>query len=102
MQRFETMKEQIQIRNSQLTQRMLSAKTEQNQRETVRAGYQKEYEAITAKIHELTEENTRIEEGINEIQKELIASSRELEATKEDYSRNVSRSGSTAEHDGTL
>ena len=91
MQRFETMKEQIQIRNSQLTQRMLSAKTEQNQRETVRAGYQKEYEAITAKIHELTEENTRIEEGINEIQKELIASSRELEATKEDYSRNVSR-----------
>ena len=84
MQRFETMKEQIQIRNSQLTQRMLSAKTEQNQRETVRAGYQKEYEAITAKIHELTEENTRIEAGINEIQKELIASSRELEATKED------------------
>ena len=91
MQRFETMKEQIQIRNSQLTQRMLLAKTEQNQRETVRAGYQKEYEGITAKIHELTEENTRIEEGINEIQKELIASSRELEATKEDYSRNVSR-----------
>ena len=91
MQRFETMKEQIQIRNAQLTQRMLSAKTEQNQRETVRAGFQKEYEAITEKIRTLTEENAAVEAGINEIQKELISSTRELEATKEEYSRNVSR-----------
>ena len=91
LQRFETMKEQIQIRNSQLTQRMLSAKTEQNQREAVREGYQKEYDAITAKIHDLTEENARIEAGINEIQQELIRSSKELETTKEEYSRNVSR-----------
>ena len=91
LQRFETMKEQIQIRNSQLTQRMLSAKTEQNQREAVREGYQKEYDAITAKIHDLTEENAQIEAGINEIQQELIRSSKELETTKEEYSRNVSR-----------
>ena len=91
LQRFETMKEQIQIRNAQLTQRMLSAKTEQKQRETVRAGFQKEYDAITAKIHDLKEENSRMEAEMNEIQQELIRSSGELETTKEEYGRNVSR-----------
>ena len=91
LQRFETMKEQIQIRNSQLAQRMLSAKTEQTQRESVQMGFQKEYEAVTARIHALTEENSEIEARINEIQKELIVSTKELEATKEEYSRNRSR-----------
>ena len=91
LQRFVTMKEQIQIRNAQLTQRMLSAKTEQKERSQIRESYQKEYEKIKEKIFSLTEENTVIENEINEIQKELIAGSKELETTKEEYSRNVSR-----------
>ncbi len=91
LQRYDTMREQFQIRRAELTQKILMAKSEESQLEEVKVSYQEDYDRITEGIKKLEEESGAIEQEINRAQEEVIRCSKQLEAEQTNYHREASR-----------
>ncbi len=91
LQRYDTLKEQIQIRGAELAQKLLTAKSEEAQLEEVKASYRAEYDRITEEIRSMQEESGKIEGRINAEQEELVRQSKKLEEEQRQYHRDASR-----------
>ena len=83
-QRFDAMKEQLDIRKAGISQRILSLKTQEDQA-------QKEYDTITKAIQETREEGSRLTKEIHAIQETLKQQNTQLEKEQTSYHREASR-----------
>lgn len=90
-QRYDTMREQIQIRNADITKRLLLAKSEESELEETENRLKKEYGEIVEGIECIIRDNAKIEEKIQNVQAELGRKSRQLEEAQTQYHREVSR-----------
>ncbi len=91
LQRNETLVEQIQIRKATLVQQILSSKSDEVKLEEIKAGFQKEYDAIGEDIQNIIRKNAALEDNINQIQKKIYTATNELEEQKAQYHRDESR-----------
>ncbi|MDO5540035.1 MAG: chromosome segregation protein SMC [Eubacteriales bacterium] len=91
LQRYDTMKEQIQIRNAELTKRLLMAKSEESELAQTESVLREEYADIVAGIESIIKDNASIEEKIQDVQKELALKSRQLEEAQAEYHREMFR-----------
>ena len=91
IQKYDTMLEQIQVRKSQLNQRMLEAETEAEGQETLLVTYEEELKAVSEEIIVLTEESSRYEAKIEEIQKILSRQTEQFRIGQTAYHREESR-----------
>ena len=91
LQRYDTMKEQIQIRGAELNRRLLVAKGEEAKLAQNRETLQRQYDQIAAGIREILKKNATIEEQIRNIGSDLGTKNQELEEARTQYHRQVSR-----------
>ena len=90
-QRFTTMEEQVNIRKSHLTQRLLARKTEEADLDSVLAGYQKELEQVNQKIDSLRKDGMAMEEQSRGWKRKSAETSRELEEAVTRFHKEQSR-----------
>ena len=91
LQRYDTMKEQIQIRGAELAQKLLTAKSEEAQLEEVKAKYREEYDCITGNIASMQQEKQEIEAEIQKVQRQMAERAKEQEAAQTAYHREASK-----------
>ena len=91
IQRYDTMMEQIQVRRSQMNQRLIKAQSEAQEEQEHLEEHRAKLEEISASIRELTEENSRFEEKIEALQKELAGKTEQLRVGQSAYHREASR-----------
>ncbi len=91
IQKYDTMLEQIQVRKSQLTQRMEETKSEEKNQSGLVDGYYRELKEISGKIVKLTEENADYEEKIKKIQGVLTKQTEQFRIGQTTYHREQSR-----------
>ena len=103
-QRFDAMKEQLDIRKAGISQRILSLKTQEEEQQSAIDQAQKEYDTITKAIQETREEGSRLTKEIHAIQETLKQQNTQLEKEQTSYHREASRLGSlrniTERYDG--
>lgn len=90
-QRFDAMKEQLDIRKAGISQRILSLKTQEEEQQSAIDQAQKEYDTITKAIQETREEGSRLTKEIHAIQETLKQQNTQLEKEQTSYHREVSR-----------
>ena len=90
-QRFDTMKEQLDIRKAGISQRILSLKTQEEEQQSAIDQAQKEYDTITKAIQETREEGSRLTKEIHAIQETLKQQNTQLEKEQTSYHREASR-----------
>ena len=90
-QRFDAMKEQLDIRKAGISQRILSLKTQEEEQQSAIDQAQKEYDAITKAIQETREEGSRLTKEIHAIQETLKQQNTQLEKEQTSYHREASR-----------
>ncbi|MCI8993216.1 MAG: chromosome segregation protein SMC [Eubacterium sp.] len=78
-QRYDTLKEQINIRKASLNKRILERKNEEKELADVLAGYKQEYETVTAGIEQQKGKQEEIRSKRNEQRLQLENTERELE-----------------------
>ncbi len=91
IQKYDTMLEQIHVRKEQLNQRMAEAKAEADAQAELLDGYEAELKVISGEILALTEQNSRYEEKIEEIQKVLSRQTEQFRIGQTAYHREESR-----------
>ncbi|RKJ50165.1 chromosome segregation protein SMC [bacterium 1XD42-54] len=91
MQRYGAMLEQAQIRKAQLSQEALKLKSEKAEHEAAGAEIQKEYDAISGRIAELTSKSEGLNEELADTQQELSEFNRCMESEQTEYHREASR-----------
>ena len=89
-QRFDAMKEQLDIRKAGISQRILSLKTQEEEQQSAIDRAQKEYDTITKAIQE-TREDSRLTKEIHAIQETLKQQNTQLEKEQTSYHREASR-----------
>ena len=89
-QRFDAMKEQLDIRKAGISQRILSLKTQEEEQQSAIDQAQKEY-TITKAIQETREEGSRLTKEIHAIQETLKQQNTQLEKEQTSYHREASR-----------
>ena len=90
-QRFDAMKEQLDIRKAGISQRILSLKTQEEEQQSAIDQAQKEYDTITKAIQETREEGSRLTKEIHAIQETLKQQNTQLEKKQTSYHREASR-----------
>ena len=90
-QRFDAMKEQLDIRKAGISQRILSLKTQEEEQQSAIDQAQKEYDTITKTIQETREEGSRLTKEIHAIQETLKQQNTQLEKEQTSYHREASR-----------
>ena len=90
-QRFDAMKEQLDIRKAGISQRILSLKTQEEEQQSAIDQAQKEYDTITKAIQETREEGSRLTKEIHAIQEILKQQNAQLEKEQTSYHREASR-----------
>ena len=90
-QRFDAMKEQLDIRKAGISQRILSLKTQEEEQQSAIDQAQKEYDTITKAIQETREEGSRLTKEIHAIQETLKQQNTQLEREQTSYHREASR-----------
>ena len=90
-QRFDAMKEQLDIRKAGISQRSLSLKTQEEEQQSAIDRAQKEYDTITKAIQETREEGSRLTKEIHAIQETLKQQNTQLEKEQTSYHREASR-----------
>ena len=90
-QRFDAMKEQLDIRKAGISQRILSLKTQEEEQQSAIDQAQKEYDTITKAIQETREEGSRLTKEIHAIQEILKQQNTQLEKEQTSYHREASR-----------
>lgn len=90
-QRFDAMKEQLDIRKAGISQRILSLKTQEEEQQSAIDQAQKEYDTITKAIQETREEGSRLTKEIHAIQETLKQQNTQLEKEQTSYHREASR-----------
>lgn len=89
--RFDTMLEQVNIRKAELNSRLLRAKSDEaEQTETIKK-LEEEFEAITASIKDLTEQQELMEERLAGVRDELAGKDQKLRDTQVLYHQQKSR-----------
>ena len=91
IQRYDTMLEQSQIRKAQLSQEALKLKSEKAEQDLVRSELQKEYDAVTARIEELSDKSEDANQQLAVIQQKLQEYNRKIEGEQTEYHREASR-----------
>ena len=90
-QRFDAMKEQLDIRKAGNSQRIHSLKTQEEEQQSAIDQAQKEYDTITKAIQETREEGSRLTKEIHAIQETLKQQNTQLEKEQTSYHREASR-----------
>lgn len=91
MQRYSAMLEQAQIRRAQLSQEALKLKSEKAEHEAAGAEIQREYDAVSGRIAELTSKSEEMNETLADTQQELSEYNRCMEIEQTEYHREASR-----------
>lgn len=91
IQRYDTMMEQIQVRKSQMNQRLILAKSNLEEEKKNVDLYTEELNDISSQIIETKEEISRQEEKISRLQKEISIQSEKLRIGQTAYHREESR-----------
>ena len=91
IQRYDTMLEQIQVRKARTTQQMIEARSEIQEQEERLEGFQKELKEVSAKIIVLSEENSKYEAKIQELQALLARQTEQFRIGQTAYHREQSR-----------
>ena len=91
IQKYDTMREQIQVRRSELTKRILEEQTSGNKQQKEKEKYAAELEDISAQIIELNEKQNTYEEQIKSIQAEISRLSEQFRISQTSYHREQSR-----------
>lgn len=91
LQRYDTMLEQINIRKAQVSQKVLTLKSEEAEQSDVLKEYKSRYEEITAQIEALLSESHTYEEEVNKIQQQLTEENKRSETGQTAYHREASR-----------
>ena len=90
-QRFDAMREQLDIRKAGISQKILSLKTEEEEQQSAIRTAQKEYDDITAAIQATKEEGSRLTKDIRSISESLKQQNTQLEERQRAYHREASR-----------
>ncbi len=91
IQKYDTMLEQIQMRKSQLRERMEETKAEERAQSGLVDGYYRELKEISGQIIKLTEENAGYEDKIKRIQEILAKQTEQFRIGQTTYHREQSR-----------
>ena len=91
IQKYDTMLEQIDVRKSQLNQRMLEAKSEADKQKELLAEYEVNLKEISEQIIQMTEESSVYEEKIKVIQNTLSKQTEQFRIGQTAYHREQSR-----------
>ena len=91
IQRYDTMLEQIQVRKARTTQQMIEARSEIQEQEERLEGFQKELKEVSAEIIVLSEENSKHEAKIQELQALLARQTEQFRIGQTAYHREQSR-----------
>ena len=78
IQRYDTMMEQIQVRKSQMNQRLIKARSEAEEEQRSALEHRGRLEEISEKIRSLTDENKACEQRIERLQRELSGQTEKL------------------------
>ena len=91
IQKFDTMMEQIQVRRSELHQKLILTKSEADKQKALSAQFEEELKAISGTIIEYTDEIKSYEAEIEKIQLEIAKKTEELRACQTTFHREESR-----------
>ncbi|MGN0332882.1 MAG: chromosome segregation protein SMC [Lachnospiraceae bacterium] len=91
IQKYDTMLEQIDVRKSQLNQRMLESKSEADKQKELLAEYEVHLKEISEQIIQMTEESSVYEEKIKVIQNTLSKQTEQFRIGQTAYHREQSR-----------
>ena len=91
IQRYDTMMEQIQVRRSQMNQRLIKARSEAEEEQKNAREHSARLEEISDAIRSLTEKNKEYEQKIERLQKELSSQTEKLRVGQTAYHREESR-----------
>ena len=91
IQRYDTMLEQVQIRKAEVSSKILSLKTEENENESGLAEAKREFEEVNSVIRGYNEQKTVIEQEIEDYVKSLRELNHLLEVGQSAYHREASR-----------
>ena len=91
IQRYDTMLEQIGIRKSELSQKMLHLKSDEAQQMGDLARYQEEYEAVSREAEEKKQQMDRNQHQISALQRKIEEENRQMEIGQTAYHREESR-----------
>lgn len=91
MQRFATMLEQAQINKARVSQEALRLRSEESEQAETIKKVKEEYEAITSRIHTLTEQSEKTNEQLGEKQQLLTDYNQSIEKEQTEYHRSASR-----------
>ena len=91
IQRYDTMMEQIQVRRSQMNQRLIKARSEAEEEQKNAREHSARLEEISDTIRSLTEKNKEYEQKIERLQKELSSQTEKLRVGQTAYHREESR-----------
>ncbi len=91
IQKFDTMLEQIQVRRSELHQRLILAQSEADKQRELSNKYEAELKEISGIIIDFTNEIKSFEAEIETIQTDISKKTEELRATQTSYHREASR-----------
>ena len=91
IQRYDTMMEQIQVRKSQMNQRLIKARSEAEEEQRSALEHRGRLEEISEKIRSLTDENKACEQRIERLQRELSGQTEKLRVGQTAYHREESR-----------
>ena len=91
IQRYDTMMEQIQVRKSQMNQRLIRARSEAEEEQRNAQEHREKLEEISEKIRGLSDENKACEQKIERLQRELSGQTEKLRVGQTAYHREESR-----------
>ena len=91
IQKFDTMMEQIQVRRSELHQKLILAKSEADKQQELSAKFEEELKAISGTIIEYANEIKSYEAEIEKIQADIAKKTEELHACQTTFHREESR-----------
>lgn len=90
-QRFDAMMEQMDIRNAEISQRILHLKSEEEEQKTEKQKARTKYDAITAMIQSMNDECVRLDADVHRIQEEMKKQNAQMEIGQTAYHREESR-----------
>ena len=91
IQKFDTMMEQIQVRRSELHQRLITANSEEQKQKELRMQYENELRSISDTIIEYVNEIKSYEAEIDKLQKDIAEMTEQLRIGQKAYHREESR-----------
>lgn len=91
IQKFDTMMEQIQVRRSQLNQRLIVSKSESDKQKELSAQYEAELKAISGTIIDYVDEIKSYEATIEKLQTDIAKKTEELQSAQTAFHREASR-----------